>query len=421
MIIQNNSLKVLIVHPEKQHSLKTVASLQSLGVDCHFITSFYFDSLNFSFFNKLLPKKLSNKLNRHGNNKINKSMIHTICTFPYLFISIIRYFDTNKLVIDKIYPIFIKFFNKKVYDHVKVDSYNLIIAYDTLSGNLLKEMHNLVKRPKLVVDMSAASYLFMQNTYINNFLGLEKQIAKDISLTFDKLRYENSILELKYADFFITASNFSKNSIVQNYNINANCVEVIPYGIEQNNSKCIESKFTINKNSLNILFVGNVTFEKGIYTLIEAVSSFDLDEINVTVVGEYLKNNFNTSSAPINFNFVGWQPKSKLTDFYSRSDLLVLPSLCDGFGFVVMEALSHGLPVICSDNVGSSELIKEDIHGLIFETGNSIELEKLIRDLYLKNVKLNVTASSFSKQIEHYTWHTYAKKLKRFLTYVNNL
>lgn len=415
MVNQGSPIKVLVVHPEKQHSLYTVSSLQNLGIECHFITCFYFSGLKSSFLSKILTKKLINKLNNHSDDNIKKSFVHTKCTLIYLIISIIRYIDKNKLIINLVYPKLIYLFNKEVLTHIKQNNYNHVIAFDTLSGDLFKQLSCMMDSPKLIVDMSAATYLYMQDVYINNYLNLDKKSAQDVTIKLDKFRYQNAILELKFADFFITASNFTKNSIVKK-NVNPNCIEVIPYGLEHFNKNNVEFELKKDKGFLHILFVGNVCFEKGIHTLIESVKTFNEKEVKVTVVGEYKKNNFNTIGVPRNFTFVGWQSKPKLLSFYTDADVLILPSLCDGFGFVVTEALNFGLPVICSDNVGASELIDVGVNGFIFEAGNSEELKCLISDIYFKNIKLNIGANDNSEKLNSLTWLRYGEQLKKFLT-----
>jgi glycosyltransferase involved in cell wall biosynthesis len=65
----------------------------------------------------------------------------------------------------------------------------------------------------------------------------------------------------------------------------------------------------------------------------------------------------------------------------SDSDCLVLPSHFDGWGAVVSEALMVGTPVICSDNCGSSVVVRSSKFGYIFQNNNS-------QDLYLKLKKM---------------------------------
>ena len=61
-----------------------------------------------------------------------------------------------------------------------------------------------------------------------------------------------------------------------------------------------------------------------------------------------------------------------ITDYLEKADLLILPSIFDGWGMVVNEALQSHIPVLVSDKCGAKELVKHQKNGLIFE-GNDIK------------------------------------------------
>ena len=63
-----------------------------------------------------------------------------------------------------------------------------------------------------------------------------------------------------------------------------------------------------------------------------------------------------------------------INDFYSEADILCLPSIDEGFGMVVLEAMSNGVPSIISKNVGASDLISNKENGIIVNTGNTDDI-----------------------------------------------
>jgi glycosyltransferase involved in cell wall biosynthesis len=72
----------------------------------------------------------------------------------------------------------------------------------------------------------------------------------------------------------------------------------------------------------------------------------------------------------------GFQPTDKLPEVFERADVFVLPSRYDGWGVVVNQALGAGMPVICSDAVGSAEdLVEPGRNGIIFPSGDVDALE----------------------------------------------
>ena len=68
--------------------------------------------------------------------------------------------------------------------------------------------------------------------------------------------------------------------------------------------------------------------------------------------------------------FEGSKPKDKVLSEFSKASYVVVPSLSEGFGFVVIEAFSVRTPVIGSNTGGIKEIIRNGIDGLLFEPGN---------------------------------------------------
>jgi glycosyltransferase involved in cell wall biosynthesis len=80
--------------------------------------------------------------------------------------------------------------------------------------------------------------------------------------------------------------------------------------------------------------------------------------------------------------YEGFKTTDQLPEFYRKSDIFVLPSRYDGWGVVVNQALGAGLPVVCSDAVGSAEdLVEPGKNGFIFKSGEVDELEIVLTSL----------------------------------------
>ena len=78
--------------------------------------------------------------------------------------------------------------------------------------------------------------------------------------------------------------------------------------------------------------------------------------------------------------FAGFQPIADVPQWMQKNDVLILPSLYDGWGAVVNEALQAGCFVICSDACGASMLLEEDAKlGLVFHAGDVKLLTKHIK------------------------------------------
>ena len=100
---------------------------------------------------------------------------------------------------------------------------------------------------------------------------------------------------------------------------------------------------------------------------------------------------------------------------YSALDFSVLPAKWEEFGRVVVEAMGLGLPVICSNKVGASELLEDKSRELIFETNNIEQLKKCIEKLVEdKDFRQDVSQINSQTALK-YTEKAQAEKLVKIL------
>jgi glycosyltransferase involved in cell wall biosynthesis len=113
----------------------------------------------------------------------------------------------------------------------------------------------------------------------------------------------------------------------------------------------LDARQCVPTNPLKVLFVGNIELRKGIPYLIQAIEK--CGAISLTLVGA---NSGETdrfiSQSKTAIRFAGRKNKTELREIYWQCDVLVLPSLVDTFGFVALEAMACGLPVIVTENCG---------------------------------------------------------------------
>jgi glycosyltransferase involved in cell wall biosynthesis len=109
-------------------------------------------------------------------------------------------------------------------------------------------------------------------------------------------------------------------------------------------------------------------------------------EVELRLVGreasltEFLENLSPRGRARVRYE--GFQPPERLPEYFSSSDIFVLPSRHDGWGVVVNQALGAGLPVITSDAVGAGlDLVEDEVNGFIFPAGDHDGLQECMERL----------------------------------------
>ncbi len=154
--------------------------------------------------------------------------------------------------------------------------------------------------------------------------------------------------------------------------------------------------------SLKLLFVGSLCKRKNVKIVIEALKG--LSDVELTIVGDgkekqKLKKLSNRND--ISVSFLGTKSMKEIPSIMQENDILILPSLHDGWGAVVNEAMDLGLYVIVSNRCGARTMIDKGITGEVFISNNIKSLRSSIvhcleiKDVIRKRIKDNI--KSFDK------------------------
>jgi glycosyltransferase involved in cell wall biosynthesis len=123
-----------------------------------------------------------------------------------------------------------------------------------------------------------------------------------------------------------------------------------------------------------LLYAGRLLYWKGIHIALQAFAGLlaSIPDARFTIVGTgpeeaRLKADAKAREISDNIDFISWLPQNKLFELYDSHDLLLFPSLHDSGGAVVLEALCHGMPVVCLDLGGPKEMVTPS-SGIIVKT-----------------------------------------------------
>jgi glycosyltransferase involved in cell wall biosynthesis len=232
--------------------------------------------------------------------------------------------------------------------------------------------------------------------------------------TLDKM-----VQEYSTADYIMTLSDFSYQSFVKQ-GVDARKVLKIPCGIDVD----FFSETSIKDKKFRVIFVGLINLRKGVQYLIEAWNSLNLPQnsTELILVGNVQKDMQRVISKlkilP-NIKFLGSCDRATLKKLYYSSALFVLPSVEDGFGMVVGEAMATGLPVICSKNAGASEIIQDAVHGFLIDSRSAQSLSEKILWCYQNPDVCRKMGALGKQRIQDFSWDKYGEKV--FKTYQNIL
>ncbi len=94
-----------------------------------------------------------------------------------------------------------------------------------------------------------------------------------------------------------------------------------------------------------------------------------------------------------------------------EADLLIFPSLFEGFGLVISEAMSQGTPVITTERTAGPDLISHDQNGWLIKAGSTIDLKNAIEDILYNPRKVKRAGQEAYEAASRRPWEIYGREL----------
>ena len=163
-----------------------------------------------------------------------------------------------------------------------------------------------------------------------------------------------------------------------------------PAWIDFKDFQNIEPK-PFSKDKFNILFIGSVTDRKKPHMIIEAIQRINDKSYHLSIVGpapnekyfKELKDLIDKSDLQNQVSLIGPVDRESVKDYYSTSNLMILPSISEGLARVIFESQVAMCPVLVTDAPGMSDIVIDGQTGYVFESNNLDSLSLKIE--YIKN------------------------------------
>ena len=360
-----------------------------------------------SVWNRLLPPAVTKELNRRGYPDIPKHLIHAapmreLCRVflarlgmkalieqpdsPFSIFSIYRHLDqlTSSAVLSS--P------PKAVY------------AYEGAALRTFRSARRI--GVKTIYELPIAHWHF-----VKDFFREEEELQPAFADTLPKLFIDPDWIprkdeELELADLVIVPSGYVKSTLPAN--IPAALVRVIPYGAPVVLGGLPGRSRTSGK--LRVLYVGALTQRKGISYLLKAIEQVET-AVEFTIIGTRVGTCAPLDAALRRYHWLPSVPHDVVLDSMSQHDVLVFPTLSEGFALVILEAMSRGMAVITTPNSGGLEVIRDGIDGFIIPIRSSEVLAEKLELLAGDRDLLATISEAALKRAQECTWQRYRESL----------
>jgi glycosyltransferase involved in cell wall biosynthesis len=184
-----------------------------------------------------------------------------------------------------------------------------------------------------------------------------------VALQDDAAKLARKDEELELADHVFAASSFTRETLKGVVRPGVR-VDVIPYGAPAMPVGVARIPRPPGA-PLRVLFVGGLSQRKGLSYLFEAVRRAG-SAVNLTVVGRKAGGACQALDAELcRCNYVPSAPHAEILRLMAAHDVFVFPSLFEGFGLVLLEAMACGLPIIATSHTAAPDLIVDGVQGHI--------------------------------------------------------
>ena len=195
-------------------------------------------------------------------------------------------------------------------------------------------------------------------------------IAQDTN-AIRKFNMEKDIMSL--ADTVIVSTDRAYRTISSIYGTSRSKIKVVPLSItsmpDVRPTTTLRDKYNL-KNERILLFVGRLDENKCIGDLIRAFSELKDSDIRLWIAGDGDYSSYMSMIDEQNWHkttFWGFRDRNILSEFYCIAEIGLVPSIYEEFGYVALEMMAHGLPVIARNTSGLIEIMENGERGDLFD------------------------------------------------------
>jgi alpha-maltose-1-phosphate synthase len=403
-----NKYMVLLTHMSGNQNVRNaLAALKEADLLDQFHTSVYWDSDH--TINKWLPSSVRSELNRRSYPQVARQ---DVCITPVREVARIlaRRVGLNILTDSDRAPLsaarVCEYFDLATARAVRRRRPKAVYAYE---GAALQTFRAARCLGAICIYELPSGYWYYDFELLREEAALRPEYADTMpilsrSSNFLKDRDE----ELELADHIVFPSDHVRRTL-QRAPVSVEKLHKVPYGTDESKGPT-RALGASRERKLRVLFVGALTQRKGIGYLLDALNLLG-SSVEFTMVGPKNGQSACIDAAIRQHRWIPSIPHSAVLDEMARNDVLVLPSLTEAYGLVILEALSRGLPVITTTSTGGPEIIRDGQDGFFVPIRSAEAIAQKLELLDHDRGLLDHMSASATQRARQFTWQRYRNSL----------
>jgi alpha-maltose-1-phosphate synthase len=264
-------------------------------------------------------------------------------------------------------------------------------------------------------DLPVPFYRTMWQVLATECREFPQAVASGFSLpeTFAPRRRQRKDQELASADRVIVASRFVFDSL-RREGYPAERITVLPYGCEPD--EALTPKGDSRANNKVVLYIGHLSLRKGTPRLLRVWKRLGAHRTHqLRLIGQQqLPEPFLAEYTGL-FEHIPPLPRKDLWPHFGSASFFVFPSAADGFGLVLNEAMSCGLPVVASTHTGAPGFITHGQEGLIYTFGDDDALAAALDHMLSRPDEVERMGRAALRRAHAWTWTEYRQGFRNMI------
>ena len=219
--------------------------------------------------------------------------------------------------------------------------------------------------------------------------------------------------EHRLADRIVVGCEFARHSLVA-HGVSAEKVVVNPYGVDWD-ALAAAPAVERTERPLRFLYLGSVLARKGVPVLLDAWRRLAPRGAELWIAGGIGPRERSLIPDMPGLRVLGRVPRAEVPGLFAQCDVFVLPSLFEGFGLVILEALAAGLPVIATPHTGAVEAVREPSLGRLVPVLDADALSEALRHYVQQPPERRAVQAAAARLRDEFSWRAYGDRWGQIL------
>lgn len=240
----------------------------------------------------------------------------------------------------------------------------------------------------------------------------EASLREEPDLSLPDKDFDALSSEPHLANGWVVASSFTAQTLAQ-HGIPSDQIHIVSYGVDDT-AFVKRSRPPASTRAFTIIFVGSVVQRKGLSYLLDAVRILKSRNIRIVLCGRgafdrNLIEQYSDLRAEVNIGL----SRVELVQKIHEADVFALPSLAEGFGHVILEAMSCGVPVVATRHTCAQDVMNDGVHGFIVPIRDSEAIADRLSWGIDNRTELAAMGEAAGDQARCFTWERFRNGVRK--------